>query len=241
MITRNISNVRMCELKFKNTNIQVITYDLNEKNKNDYVVCRAFIEGNDQTNICSRSKSRSEDHNKRLRSAIRGAISYAKLFKESTEFEFSSFLNDVESKLRLVMPDDKVSKRMWGMRAGVINYNNKKYYAISYYTSASSVRSFVLREDGLKMEGVDTIHYERAVSDAIVRGERINKVEFKTKFWEEDREFYGNVIDDRDYEKEDKRIKKLKNEVKKLEDDISKQMKIVFYADSEVYWSDYYL
>ena len=237
MITRNISNVRMCEMKFKNTNIQVITYDLNEKDKNDYVVSRVFIEGNDQTNICSCSKSRSEDHNKRLRSAIRGAISYVKLFDESNELEIDSFLEEVELRLRLVMPNSSDSKRMWGMMEGVINYNNKKYYAISYHTSASSVRSFVLREDGLKMEGFDTIHYERAVSDAIIRGERINKVDFKTRFWEEDKEDYGNVIIDDDYEKENERIEKLKIDLKKLEDDISKQMKIVFYADSKVYWS----
>ena len=233
MITRSIRNVRMCELKFKNTNIQVITYDLNDRDKNK-VLSKVFVEGNDQ--FCLGSEFRDEDYDQTVRNATRKAIKGVKLFRNSTQFEIGSFLQEMQSKLRLVMPDDKVSKRMWGMRAGVINYNNKKYYAISYHTNTSKVGSFVLREDGLKMEGSDILQYERAVSDAIIKGEGINKVDFKTRFWDEDDYIYDRIIEDYDYEEEEERIEKLKNEVKKFEDDISKQMKIVFYADNETYY-----
>ena len=233
MITRSIRNVRMCELKFKDTNIQVITYDLNDRDKNK-VLSKVFVEGVDQ--FCLGSEFRDEDYDQTVRNATRKAIKGVKLFRNSTEFEIGSFLLEMQSKLRLVMPDDKVSKRMWGMRGGVINYNNKKYYAISYHTNTSKVGSFVLREDGLKVEGSDILQYERAVSDAIIKGEGINKVDFKTRFWDEDDYIYDRIIEDYDYEEEEERIEKLKNEVKKFEDDISKQMKIVFYADNETYY-----
>ena len=233
MITRSIRNIRMCESKFKNTNIQVITYDLNDRKKNK-VLSKVFVEGNDQ--FCLGSDIKDEDYDRTVRNATRKAIKGVKLFNESTEFEIGSFLQEMQSKLRLVMSDDKVSKRMWGMRAGVINYNDKKYYAISYHTNTSKVGSFVLREDGLKVEGSDILQYQRAVSDAIIKGEGINKVDFKTRFWDEDDYIYDRIIEDYDYEEEEERIEKLKNEVKKFEDDISKQMKIVFYADNETYY-----
>ena len=235
MLTININNIKMCELEFMKQKLNVITYHAIKEKENEkdqeYVVSKLFIEGCDRFNLASEIIN-NEDYTKATRVATLRAIERFWLFNDATKQQLEDFLDEMISKLKSITQNPNQSRKMWGMRGGVINYNNKKYYAITYHTNNDDVKSCLLRDDGVMMEGEDILSFEEAISDAIIRGEKINKNKIESSYCEDLRKEYGEIIDDYNYQEEEKRFENLKSDIQKLKDDISKQMKIVFYAQT---------
>ena len=235
MKMREIKNIEMCEVEFKNTNIQVIVYNV-DSNCN---VCKIYVEGSEGF-VKGRSIYYNKINEQSLKEAIMNALEILtsegygiKIFENLKENEEGMLINNIISKLKSITQNEDEGRWMWGMRGGIINYNNKKYYAITYHTSSDNVKSCIMREDGLKMEGSDKLYYERAVSNGIVKGEKINKNELKWNYYDDIGEEWGNIINDEGYKNEEKRIEQSRKQMRELEDNIQKQMRVVFYANNE--------
>lgn len=220
----------MGELKFKEQNIQVILYTIEE----EFVISRIFIEGNDQHIIGNNvnDNTRHASYKQKVRYSITDALekTNVQLFKEASEQELNAFFEEVELRSKLMTPNIDVVNKMWGMRAGIFVYNNNKYYAITYHTKNDKIKSCLLRDDDKRMEGKDIISFKRAISNAIIKGEKLNKNRIDWHYEYQWGEEYGPVVIDDDYEFEEGRLERLNVEMENLEKEVEKQMKIVFYA-----------
>lgn len=230
MKMKKIKNIKMSEVEYNGKKVLIVNYyeRRNDKDKSR-MLSELFVEGEEGI-YTGKNLTNNKTYEENLKETILYAARYIPLFENMIQKEMNIFLNSALTNLKTIMSNEDKEKWMWGVRAGVFNYNNKKYYAITYHSSSNNFKSYVLREDGLKMEGSDKLYYERAIINAIIKQEDYNNGKFEWNYCDDIGEEWGRIVDDRGFEEEEKRIEKRKNQLNKLEGDISKQMRLLFYV-----------